>query len=246
MTLGSSAHFRGVQSHEDACLHDTGSPFTFIQSKVWERMLACGSASQNGWSETPERKWGGFHGIPLITSSRVGLNVQMGGGRGNRLGWGTRVDGLLGGAWARSTRRRHDARLLLGRDGWADFPIRKYVDINENETVLTFTTRGQRDAENAQRYSDWVDNAVGLVEPSSSTAVVARFAGKWRRIPIAVSWVKIDITNTDGTKAADGMYYIRFNKGWLPRGAVVEAGTSEIHFSHTGDTTLYNAGGHET
>ena len=37
-------------------LLDTGSPSTFIQSKVWEHMLACGSASQNGWSGTPERK----------------------------------------------------------------------------------------------------------------------------------------------------------------------------------------------
>ena len=109
------------------------------------------------------------------------------------------------------------------------------MDANESETVLTFIAREQRNAENAQHSADWVDNAVGLVEPSSSTAVVARFAGKRGRIPNAVSWVKIDITNTDGTKAADGMYYIRFNKGWLPREAVVEAGTSEIPFSHTGD-----------
>ena len=113
--------------------------------------------------------------------------------------------------------------------------MRKYVDINENETVLTFTAREQRNAENAQRYSDWVNNAVGLVEPSSSTAVIARFAGKRSRIPNAVSWVNINITNTDGTKAADGMYYIRFNKGWLPREAVAEAGTSEIPFSYSGN-----------
>ena len=125
--------------------------------------------------------------------------------------------------------------ILLGRNGWADFSIRKYVDINENETALTLTAREQRNAENAQRYADWVNNAVGLVEPSSSMAVVAGFAGKRSRIPNAMSWVKIDITNTDGTKAADGMYYIRFNKGWLPREAIVEAGTSEIPFSHTGD-----------
>ena len=31
--------------------------------------------------------------------------------------------------------------VLLGRDVWADFPKRKYVDINENETVLTVTSR---------------------------------------------------------------------------------------------------------
>ena len=34
--------------------------------------------------------------------------------------------------------------------------------------------------------------------------------------PNAVSWVNIDITSTDGTKAAEGGYYIRFNEGCLP------------------------------
>ena len=101
--------------------------------------------------------------------------------------------------------------VFLGRDGWADFPLRKYVATNENKPVPTFTAREQRNAENAQRYSYSVNNAVGLVEPGSSKAVVARFAGKRIRIPNVVSLVKIDITNTDGTKAADGMYYTRFN-----------------------------------
>ena len=50
-----------------------------------------------------------------------------------------------------------------------------------------------------------------------------------------MSWVKIDIANVDGTKASDGVYYLRFNKGWLPREAVVEAGTSGIPLRHTGD-----------
>ena len=48
-------------------------------------------------------------------------------------------------------------------------------------------------------------------------------------------WVKTEITNTDGTKASDGMYCIRFNKGCLPLEAVVEAGTSKIVLRHTGD-----------
>ena len=59
-------------------LLDTGSPSTYyIKSAVCERMLACGSASQNGWSETLEKKWGGFHGIPLIISSMVVINMQI-------------------------------------------------------------------------------------------------------------------------------------------------------------------------
>ena len=149
-------------------------------------MLACGSASQNGWSETPERKWGGFHGTPLITSSRVPLNIPMG-GEGGIVSGGKRAPTVCVAVHAHVV--PDDAMthaILLGRDGWADFPIRKYVDMNENETVLTFTAREQGNAKNAQRYSDLVNNAVGIVEPSSSTAVVACFAGNRSRIPSAV------------------------------------------------------------
>ena len=35
-------------------------------------------------------------------------------------------------------------------------------------------------------------------------------------MPNTVPWVKIDITSTDGTKAVDGMYYIRFKKDGCP------------------------------
>ena len=86
---------------------------------------------------------------------------------------------------------------------------------------------GKGDWRNTQRFSGWVNNAVRLVEPSSSGTLVNHFSGGRSRIPNALSWVKIGITSTDGTKAVDGMYCTRFNKGWLPREAVVEAGTSE-------------------
>ena len=213
---------------------DTGSPATFIQHKVWQRMLACGAASPDGLTEISERKWGGFHGIPLITSSRVRLNIEMGGDVGIAPGE-ERVPTVCLAAHAHVVPDEAMTHaILLGRDGWSEFPIRKYVDISENETVVTFTGSDSATAETTQRYSDWVNSAVGLVEPHSSTTVVARFSGKRNKIPDATSWVKIDITNTDGTAATDGMYYIRFNKGWLPREAVVEAGTSEIPFRHEG------------
>ena len=125
--------------------------------------------------------------------------------------------------------------VLLGRDSWAEFPTRKYVDISEKETLVTFTVSESETAENARRYSDWVNSAVGLVETSTKEAVVARFSGKRCRLPSAMAWVKIDITNTDGTAASEGTYYTRFNKGWLPREAIVEAGTSEIPLRHTGN-----------
>ena len=31
--------------------------------------------------------------------------------------------------------------VLLGRDSWADFPARKYVDTNNTETEVTFSAR---------------------------------------------------------------------------------------------------------
>ena len=37
-----------TRTHACTVLLDTGSPSTLIQTKEWERMLACGSASQNG------------------------------------------------------------------------------------------------------------------------------------------------------------------------------------------------------
>ena len=107
----------------------------------------------------------------------------------------------------------------------------------KNEPLLAFTAREQRNALNVKcsKLIRLGQQCSGLVKPSSSMAVVARFAGTWSRTLNTLSWVKIDITNTYCTKAADGMYYIRFNKGWLPRQAVVEAGTSEIPSRRTGD-----------
>ena len=55
--LAARAHIFGgskaTRTHACTILLDTGSPSTFILSTVWEGILACGSASQNGGSETP-------------------------------------------------------------------------------------------------------------------------------------------------------------------------------------------------
>ena len=125
--------------------------------------------------------------------------------------------------------------VVLGRDSWADFPTRTYEGVSKNTTAVTFSVREGGAADNAQKYSEWVNSAVGLVELCKGDTVVARFTGNPCRLPNAMSWVKIEITNTDGTQASDGMYYIRFHKGWLPWKAVVEAGASEIPLRHTGD-----------
>ena len=66
-------------SRTRACtaLLDTGSPASFIEEKVWQEMLACGPGSDDGRTEVAPKNWGGFHGVPLITSSYVRLNIQL-------------------------------------------------------------------------------------------------------------------------------------------------------------------------
>ena len=69
---------KALKTHTCTALLDTGSPASFIQEKVWLRMLACGAASEDGLSRVEEKSWGGFHGTPLITSRHVRLNVHLG------------------------------------------------------------------------------------------------------------------------------------------------------------------------
>ena len=64
--------------HACTFLFDTGSPASFIQEKVWSRMLARSAASQDGSKKINAKTWGGFHGIPLVTSKRVRFNIQLG------------------------------------------------------------------------------------------------------------------------------------------------------------------------
>ena len=39
---------KALRMHACTALLDTGSPASFIQEKVWSRMLACGAASLDG------------------------------------------------------------------------------------------------------------------------------------------------------------------------------------------------------
>ena len=132
---------KATRTHTRTVLLDTGSPSTFIQHKVWLRMLGCGAASNNGLKEAPERKWGGFHGIPLMTSSRVRLNIQMGGEGGIPSG-GSRAPAV--GLAVHAHMVPDDAlthAVLLGRDSWADFPTRTFEDVSNTKTAVTFSVR---------------------------------------------------------------------------------------------------------
>ena len=66
-----------LKTHTCTALLDTGRPASFIQEKVWLRMLACRAASEDDLSRVEEKHWGGFHGTTLITSRHVRLNVHL-------------------------------------------------------------------------------------------------------------------------------------------------------------------------
>lgn len=123
----------------DALL-DTGSPASFIQERCVERMLACGCASVDGFDGV-SKTWGGFHGVPLVTKRRVRLNIQMWQG-------GKAAPTNFGSPTVRTSVFAHVVpnetmghSILMGRDSWAQFPVRQFVDVSEKETVVTFMGR---------------------------------------------------------------------------------------------------------
>ena len=113
---------KALKTHTCTALLDTERPASFIQEKVSLRMLACRAASEDGLSRVEEKHWGGCRGTPLITSRHVLLNVHLG-----NVGSISRsstvclvVNAHIVPETAMST------AVLLGRDSWSHFPVRKY------------------------------------------------------------------------------------------------------------------------
>ena len=112
-------------------LLDTGSPASCIKEKVWEELLACGFGWGDGRTEIAPKTWGVFHGVPLITSSYVLLNIHMETIKKTDQGSvrSPTVCLVVFGHVVRDEAMKVDA--LLGRDSWSHFPIRKYRDVRE-------------------------------------------------------------------------------------------------------------------
>ena len=71
--------FPGIQSHDDPRLHGAPRDWKscyFHQNHV--RHIACRAAPSIGMLKISEQQWGGSHGNPLITLSRVRPNVKWG------------------------------------------------------------------------------------------------------------------------------------------------------------------------
>ena len=82
-------------------------------------------------------EWVGVHDIPLIASSRVRSNIQMVGEGGIVSAADRAKKACLAVHADVATDDATTHAILLGRDGWVYFPIRKYVYINEERTIVS-------------------------------------------------------------------------------------------------------------
>ena len=94
------------------------------------------------------KEMGGLSWYPTDHIQQSTVKHTDGRGRGNRLGGGRAPKLFLALHAHVVPDNAMTHAMLLGPDGWADFPIRKYVDISKNETVSTSTAREQRNAKN--------------------------------------------------------------------------------------------------
>ena len=103
-------------------------------------MLACGFGSDDGRTEVALKSWGRFHGVPLITSSYARLNVQLENIKKTDQGSVRSAIVCLDVFAHVVPEKAMTVDVLLGRDSWSHFPIRKYRDVNETTTIVTFVT----------------------------------------------------------------------------------------------------------
>ena len=206
-------------------LLDTGSPASLIKENIWQEMIACGSGSDDGRTEVAPKTWGGFHGVP---SSYVRLNVQLENIKKTDQG-SVRSPTVCLVVFAHVVpKEAMTVDVLLGRDSWSHFPIRKYRDVSEKTTIVTFVTKTNGLASKEERYRKWINNAVGMMESKGKGRVIVRVANHNHKLPNIVSWLLVSLTNADGTEAERGAYCIWFGLEWSPQEAIVEAGISEI------------------
>ena len=118
--------------------------------------------------------------------------------------------------------------LLLGRDNWDHFLVRKYKETNKHETVITFTAQDEGSAAGDHRLKTWVDQVIGMIEGPANCKAVVRHADKSCMLSEGITWVKVELRNCDGSAADPGSYDVRLQDEWTPKEAIVDAGLSEI------------------
>ena len=66
--------------------------------------------------------------------------------------------------------------VLLGRHSWSHFPVRKFVNINETRTVVTFEVAKHEKETSDRHFVAWVDRAFGKREAKIDKSVAVRYA----------------------------------------------------------------------
>ena len=215
---------RATRTLEVKTLVDTGSPATFIQRKVWDKMMKVGAATIEGTREIDPVSWGGFNGVPLCTSSQVRLNIRL---------WPRKRNPHLTAQDGRACLAMYahvvpdgtmNYDILIGRDGLGLFPVRTYRDVNQRETVMTL--HGENHDSVSQTFTEHVQNAVGFVEQEASAPqVVVVYNGTHETVrPDTMSWVPVKLFNMDGTPTVEGSYYATLDPEWSPREIIIDAG----------------------
>ena len=111
---------------------------------MWQRQVIGYQKYQNGN--------GGLSRYTLITTGRVGIYVHMAGAGGLAAGF-ARAPTVCPAVYAHvvpDEAMKH--AICLGRDSWADFPVRHCVDVSPCETVVIFTERESREKQNANLF----------------------------------------------------------------------------------------------
>ena len=159
-------------------LLDKGSPAHFVREKVWNDKLGSGAASSDDEVPTQSQRWGRFHGKLFTTSTSVRLNILL--GRKEAISCKSSEDTTVQTVvWAHIVPDRvMSCDLLLGRDSWDHFPVRKYRDTNQDDTVVTFTAQDDGSAASDHRFKKRVDQAIGMIEIPADCKVVVRHADK--------------------------------------------------------------------
>lgn len=70
--------------------------------------------------------------------------------------------------------------------------VRKYRDVSETETRMTFAGQVEQLDKSDQYFSKWVDNAVGMVEGTGGGSTVLRHAGRDMLWPDDTTWTTVE------------------------------------------------------
>ena len=203
---GVFAGTRTLRTKSRVALLDTGSPAYLIRRKVWNDRLRCGAASSDGEVPTQPQRWGGFHGKPITTSTSVPLNVlpERKGTFSCESSEDTSVRTVV---WAHIVPYRvMSYDLLLGRDSWGNFPVRKHRKTHESETIVTFKAQDAGSVAGNYRFRKWVDQGIRTIESPADCKVVVRYADKYCMLSEGCTWAKVELRNCDGSTADPGLY----------------------------------------